>query len=230
MAIRGALGFRDFCVRIAESSGLPLSVQSMLLDFGTGWGRIARAFMRDVPASRIFAVEPFDFILEARRSNPYINFVKSNPLPPLPFSSGTFSHLVTWSTFTHFNQKYFDAWINEFARVTRKGGLCFISILGKSFLRGLEVDIKRKEEGLDVHFWKDLIIKRIKSGDVKEILSSALDGDFVWLPSVQVARQEFAECFVTGAYFERNFAGSFDVVYETSENELAQDCIVLRRK
>lgn len=69
MAIRGALSFRDHCVSVLNANGAPLSKDSILIDFGTGWGRIARAFMRDVPAANIYAVEPFDFIVEARKAN-----------------------------------------------------------------------------------------------------------------------------------------------------------------
>jgi len=230
IAIRGALAFREFCVRVANDAGTPFSVDSTLLDFGTGWGRIARAFMRDVPASKIFAVEPFDFILEARRSNLYINFVKSDPLPPLPFHSGAFTHLVTWSTFAHFNKEFFDTWIREFSRVVLPGGLCFISVLGLSFLNKLKEEINKKQQGLAVHSWIDLIISRIEDHDVDALESRARDGEFVWLPSTQVARPEFAECFVTSAYFELNFGDLFEVIYETTTDELAEDCIVLRRR
>jgi hypothetical protein len=229
-SIRGALAFREFCIRIASEAGAPFSDLTTLLDFGTGWGRIARAFMRDVPASRIFAVEPFDFILDARRTNVYINIVKTDPLPPLPFRGGAFTHLVTYSTFTHFNKEFFDTWLIEFARIMQPGGLCFVTVLGVSFLQRLKNEIKRKQAGDEVHFWTDLIISRIEHHDVEPILRRTRDGEFVWLPTGQAARQEWAECFVTRTYFELNFGDLFEVIYETTTDELAQDCVVLRRR
>jgi ubiquinone/menaquinone biosynthesis C-methylase UbiE len=230
IALRGALAFREHCVRVLESNDYPLGKDSVLLDFGSGWGRIARAFMRDVPASNIFGLEPFDFILEARKANTFINFVQTSPLPPLPFRDGFATHIVTWSTFTHFNEDFFVQWLAEFARVLRPNGVCFITTLGISFLNNLQKARAAKAAGEEPHFWIDLILKRITADEVESAKQRIATGEFVWLASTQVARAEFAECFVTDAYVRRRFGDLFEVISYAADGELAQDCIALRRR
>jgi ubiquinone/menaquinone biosynthesis C-methylase UbiE len=230
IAIRGALAFRQHCVGVLNRQpGSAFSHNSTLLDFGTGWGRIARAFMKDVPAANIYAVEPFDFILEARKNNHYISFVKSSPLPPLPFRDGFATHLVTWSTFSHFNKTYFDAWINEFARVLRSGGICFITTLGVRFLQDLKKCHLQRQTGESVHFWLRLVLDRLSIDEIDSVIDKIREGDFYWLPSDVVARSEFAECFVTDRYFHLNFPHLFEVIDYADNGELAQDVIALRR-
>jgi ubiquinone/menaquinone biosynthesis C-methylase UbiE len=229
-AIRGALAFRDYCSSTAAALSVPIDRTSILLDFGTGWGRIARAFMADVPASRIYAVEPFDYIIDARRHNPYVSFIKSEPLPPLPLRNNLASHIVSWSIFSHFNKEYFDKWLQELGRVLQPGGLCVISTLGVHFLHQLEEAREVKRSGGEIHFWLDLILQRIGDRPIEEIVDTIKSGQLFWLPSSQVARAEFAECFVTEKYIARHHAKLFEVVSYASNGELAQDCIVLKKK
>ncbi|QIO98811.1 class I SAM-dependent methyltransferase [Bradyrhizobium symbiodeficiens] len=230
IAIRGALAFREHCVRVLHANQKPFSSASILIDFGTGWGRIARAFMKDLPAANIFAVEPFDFILEARKANSYISFVKSDPRPPLPFRDGFATHIVTWSTFSHFNKEYFDSWIIELARVLRAGGICFITTLGVKFLEDLKAAHLRKLANEEVHFWIELILRRLPYPEIDNVIAEIKSGKFVWLPSDAVARSEFAECFVTDKYLSSNFSDMFEVIDYSCEGQLAQDCIALRKR
>jgi SAM-dependent methyltransferase len=230
IAIRGALAFREHCAQVLKANGTAFSHDSVLIDFGSGWGRIARAFMKDVPASNIYAVEPFDFIIEARKANNYISFVRSEPLPPLPFRDAFATHLVTWSTFSHFNKQFFDSWLTEFARILRPGGVCFITTLGVHFLEGLKDAHLPKTSGQPVHFWIDLILKRLPNEQIDSVIQEIRTGRFFWLPSDSVARSEFAECFVTDRYVLDNFSTLFEIIHYADEGQLAQDCLALRRR
>jgi hypothetical protein len=230
VAIRGALEFRRFCQEAFERHNHPRADSSILLDFGTGWGRIARAFMRDLPADNIYAVEPFDFIIEARRHNPFINFIQSSPLPLLPFSTGFFSHIASYSIFTHFNKEYFDAWLWEFARLLPRGGMSIITTLGVHFLLSLKDSAAAVKRGEEVHFWVKLILDRIDSSSIDSLVERVQSGEFVWIPSDKGARKEFAECFVSDEYFRKSFPSTFEVVDYASRGELAQDCIVPKRR
>ncbi|MCK1326716.1 class I SAM-dependent methyltransferase (plasmid) [Bradyrhizobium sp. 155] len=226
MAIRGALSFRDHCVSVLNANGAPLSKDSILIALEPA-GAASRAFMRDVPAADIYAVEPFDFIVEARQAN---SFVKTDPLPPLPFRDGFATHFVTWSTFSHFNQHYFDRWISEIARVLRPGGICFITTLGIRFLEDLKEAHRKKINGQEIHFWIDLILKRLPRDTIDTAISEVRSGNFFWLPSDSGARSEFAECFVTDRYLSDKFSNLFAVIDYADHGQLAQDCIALRRR
>jgi hypothetical protein len=49
--------FYQDCVRQFHKAGRPLREDCSLLDFGTGWGRIARFFLRELPSQNIFGID-----------------------------------------------------------------------------------------------------------------------------------------------------------------------------
>ena len=55
--LKPAFEFYRFCISSCNLIGKPLSAESVLLDFGVGWGRIARFFLREVPTSSIFGLD-----------------------------------------------------------------------------------------------------------------------------------------------------------------------------
>ena len=55
---------------------------------GTGWGRIARCFLRDVKAENVVGVDVNpDLLSVCRETFPGPRFLKSDPLPPLQLAS-----------------------------------------------------------------------------------------------------------------------------------------------
>lgn len=230
LAIRGALHFREKCLEIAAQCGRPPKEGDALIDFGAGWGRICRAFMRDFAASRIYAVEPYDFIIEARKHNAMINFVKSDPHPPLLFKDGFADFLVSYSIFTHLTEARLREWIVEFARVVKPGGLVFLTILGTHFLKGMIDAHHALEKGETVDFWRKLIAERLPRNDIPAVIDKIEKGGFFFLPDPRANTSDYAEAFVTARWFEANAAHLFDVVGYIADGSTAQDIIALRRR
>src|SRR5262245_11412587 len=56
-ALREASKFYSFVKSHAHALGAPISDNSVLLDFGCGWGRFLRFFWKDVPADRLIGVD-----------------------------------------------------------------------------------------------------------------------------------------------------------------------------
>lgn len=230
-SIREALMFRRYVKEILHTHAIPMTSASTLVDFGTGWGRIARIFMADVPASQIFAVEPYSPITVARKCNPYISFVKSMPLPRLPLRDELATHVVSYSTFTHFNRKFFDEWICELYRILKPNGALCVTTLGIHFLRTLAMEAKKKAAGERLHFWYELILERLDIKTMKEIEVRISNGEYVFLPKSQGKdNEEFAECFVTDEFFRKQYGEIFDVLAYAHNGEIAQDCIVLKKR
>jgi len=229
IAIGEALAFRRYVNRTLGQHNHTFCQESRLLDFGSGWGRIARAFMADLPASRIYGLEPFEHVLTSRMHNHFINFIRIDPLPPLPLRSNFATHLVCFSVFTHFNWEFFDAWIREIHRVMQPGGMVFLTTLGMRFLEMLRRNMERKQRGEKLHFWTELLLDRVDDQRLTEIGNRITAGEYYFLPSSRVARAEFAECFVTDRFFQKQYEGLFDVVAYSKDGELAQDCVALRK-
>src|SRR3990172_7300049 len=55
--LREAFVFYKDCIDTFEECGKPVLESSRMLDFGVGWGRIARFFLRDLPIENIYGVD-----------------------------------------------------------------------------------------------------------------------------------------------------------------------------
>jgi SAM-dependent methyltransferase len=106
----------------------------LLLDFGTGWGRIARCFLRDVRAENIIGadVDP-DLVAICQANFPGPRFLLCNPMPPLELRDSSLDFIVGYSVFSHLSEAACRAWIAEFARVLKPGGIAALTTRGRWF-------------------------------------------------------------------------------------------------
>lgn len=104
-----------------------------LLDFGTGWARIARCFLRDFDAENILGidVDP-DFIAVCNDSFPGPRFLKCSALPPLEIEDVSIDFIVSYSVFCHLSETACWQWINESA-ILRPGGMAALTKRGRWF-------------------------------------------------------------------------------------------------
>ena len=118
IAVRGSFAFYQTVRNAVAAHDAPLDPNGRLLDFGAGWGRIIRPFMREFPLEHLYAVEPSaEWCQTARRCNPYVSFIQSDLIPPLPFRDGFFTYIVAYSIFTHLPEDLLKLWLAEFERV-----------------------------------------------------------------------------------------------------------------
>ena len=93
-----------------------------MLDFGCGWGRYARMFLRDVPADNIWCVDSWDLALQTcEETGVPGRRVKIEQMPPSPLPAATFDTAFAYSVFSHLSPKAHLAWQEEFARVVKPG-------------------------------------------------------------------------------------------------------------
>ena len=80
-SVKEAFSFWKFCKNNSYGDSYP-DASFRLLDFGSGWGRIHRSFMRDISLNNIFAYEPqFSFAVLCRTLNPYITTISGGFMP-----------------------------------------------------------------------------------------------------------------------------------------------------
>jgi SAM-dependent methyltransferase len=104
-----------------------------ILDFGCGWGRIYRFFLRHCESGRLVGVDiDNECIALCRDAMPYGTFATCDSMPPLPFDEGSFDLVTAYSVFSHLAPKVFLAWVEEFGRLLRPGGvLAFTTLVGQ---------------------------------------------------------------------------------------------------
>jgi len=75
---------------------------------------------------------------------PFVNAKETELEPPLPYSEGSFDFLYAFSVFTHMSVELASAWVREFERVVRPGGLVWFTIHGMSYRARLPEDQRRR--------------------------------------------------------------------------------------
>jgi SAM-dependent methyltransferase len=119
----GAVIYRTFR-RIYEAYRGELASAEAILDFGCGWGRVLRFFLKDVEPDRLWGVDQYKRMIEVcRETIHWGNFSLIKPAPPIEFADSTFDLIFCFSVFSHLSEDVHRQWIDEFARILKPGGL-----------------------------------------------------------------------------------------------------------
>jgi SAM-dependent methyltransferase len=109
------------------------------LDFGCGWGRIGRFFLRDFQAADMVGVDiDPDMVAFCASANLPGRFETIVNGQPLPFADASFRLITAYSVFTHLPPHLFRAWLAELLRVLAPGGLLVFTVEPPRFLDFLE--------------------------------------------------------------------------------------------
>ena len=217
---------RDICAR----HGHVWDGNRRLLDFGTGWGRYARIFMRDFLPSNIVGVDVDpSYIKICRETFPYGRFETVPSLPPSDLADADFDLVVAYSVFSHLAEHAANAWIAEFARVLRPGGIVAITTQGRTFLEVCER--MRSRDSFD-HPWHQNLARSFVDRSACERAYDA--GEFLFSPTGGGAARPsdfYGEALVPPGYVERHWTRDFELLeYIDDRGYLPQALIVLRRR
>ena len=198
-----------------------------VLDFGCGWGRISRFFLRHCLPGDLVGVDiDEECIAFCREAMPYCTFFKCESSPPLPFGLASFDVVVAYSVFSHLAEDASRAWLAEFSRLVKPGGFLFFTTL--------------KIEHLAV--WAELAIggnehhKRALAAAGFSLAGwqrRAASGDLLFVPTGGGGVRDnsfYGEAIVTPGYLERHApALGFSVLAFLSDTRLPQSFVALRR-
>jgi SAM-dependent methyltransferase len=132
--LKEAFVFYEDCINTFTQLGRPLNYNDKLLDFGVGWGRIARFFLRELPLENIRGVDVMDeFVQICKQTFRSENFTVCTPFPPTQIPNQSISHIVGYSVFSHLSEKACSSWMQEFHRVLKPGGIIALTTRGRPF-------------------------------------------------------------------------------------------------
>ncbi len=104
-------------------AGFAIEPGSKYLDFGCSSGRTVRTLSAAYLDAGWFGADPDDATISwAKKVFPFIEFINSPELPPLPVSEKYFDGVYAISVWSHFRQDAALAWFEEMHRVIRVGG------------------------------------------------------------------------------------------------------------
>ena len=126
--------YEDTCRAFERIRGRPLGSGDKVLDFGTGWGRILRFFVREVGTDNCYGtdVNP-ELVATCRELFSSNNFAANPAFPPSTYDDNSFSLIVGYSVFSHLSEAACRAWMKEFFRILNPDGLVAVTTRGRWF-------------------------------------------------------------------------------------------------
>ena len=116
---------------------LPELQRPRLMDFGCGCGRVARALPQYI-ACDLTGCDLTEAAVEWCRRNLDGDFMVSAENPPLSLPGERFDGLYAVSVLTHLDEEHQDAWLAEWQRITKPGGVVLVTYRGEGFLAKAE--------------------------------------------------------------------------------------------
>lgn len=124
---------------------------SAIMDFGCGWGRIIRFFMKDVDAASLWGVDCYPEMLDiCKNENLRCNLDVIDPMPPTRFQPETFDLIYLYSVFSHLSEKAHLLWLKEFRRILKPSGMVIATTRPRSFIHRC-IDLRKQNV---LHSWE----------------------------------------------------------------------------
>ncbi|WP_407529240.1 class I SAM-dependent methyltransferase [Methylobacterium oryzisoli] len=124
----------DFYKGVRREAGPSIS-DCDILDFGVGWGRVIRMFLRDTSPDRLYGVDVDAGALKLCADTGVPGALSQiSPQGPLPFHDGKFGVCYAFSVFSHISTASAETFLAELIRVTKPGGIVYFTTMGQGFL------------------------------------------------------------------------------------------------
>jgi 2-polyprenyl-3-methyl-5-hydroxy-6-metoxy-1,4-benzoquinol methylase len=210
-ALQQAYAFYEDVQDSLRKAGKQLGVSSKVLDFGFGWGRISRVFMKEIPIEGIYGidVDP-DFVALTQSLFGSDQFALCDPFPPAAHPAGEFDLVYAYSVFSHLSEGAARAWLLDFHRMLKPGGFVAFTSRHESFFD--YIDWARTAPGVDPytralgHLFENTAAPRslLKQGRLVHATSKGVSGGGVRDESF------YGETWIPERYLLREFGDQFE--------------------
>lgn len=134
-ALLDALEIYKLFKRIFKENVGDLSACNNVLDFGVGWGRVIRFFLKDIEPQKLWGIDHYDKVIDiCKETNKWCNFQLIEPFPPTSFADNMFDLVFCYSVFSHLSEDAHEKWLQEFGRILRPGGLLIATTWQREFI------------------------------------------------------------------------------------------------
>lgn len=134
-ALRDAWVFYRLMKQLYEQHAGKLSDANAIVDFGVGWARMIRFFLRDVEPQKLWGIDHYDKVIEvSKQACKWGNFKLIAPVPPTDFADASVDLVYAYSVFSHLSEEAHLKWVAEFGRILRPGGMLIATTWSPDFL------------------------------------------------------------------------------------------------
>jgi SAM-dependent methyltransferase len=216
---------RDICERYRRHTGK----DSVILDYGCGWGRIIRFFLTAYDNRNVHGVDVLPVMIEYCRSLIGVGqYACISGRPPLDFRDGSINVLYAYSVFSHLSDTLQDSLVAEFYRIVRPGGFVFLTTRMRSFIDNCVA--LREVANLDAY--GTMLAGAFPDPDRAKEQYDA--GEFlfrVYPTEISGLGPDYGEAIVPRAYVERHWSRYFQLIeFIDDPARLHQACFVLERR
>jgi hypothetical protein len=144
LLLETSVAFVQQQLALFSTSGAPLGAGTRLLDFGMGWGRIARLWLKYLPPSQLYGCDAWPQSIALAHECRLQNVVHQSDktLRELPFPADSFDHIYAMSVFTHLNEAAFRSCFSGIIAMLKLGALFLFSIRPPLFWRWIRPDLE----------------------------------------------------------------------------------------
>ncbi|MBI5632831.1 MAG: glycoside hydrolase family 99-like domain-containing protein [Nitrospirae bacterium] len=149
-----------------------------ILDFGCGWGRIIRFFLKDIEPGGLWGIDCYEeAVAICNNSNLKCNFESIDVMPPTTLPDDYFDAIYLYSVFSHLSEEAHMAWLMEFKRILKPGGIVIATTRPRHFL--IECDTLRNRK--DVKEFQHGAVASFQN--INDCLSDYDNGSFCHSPT-----------------------------------------------
>ena len=224
----GFLAYQLF-KRLYETHVGPMQDSCGVLDFGCGWGRTIRFFLKDVRPENLTGVDHSEEAVRAcRETNKWCKFTLIEPHPPVPLAPQSFDLIYLYSVFSHLPEEMHLGLLKEFERLLRPGGMLIATTRRRDFIDWCR-DL-REDPALDE---KPGFIKgsAVAFMDADAALSAYDHGEFCYASLGAKDRWSFwGEACIPKAYVEKHWTEIFDICEYMDDGKVCPQNVIVARK
>ncbi len=217
--------FRD----LYEKHGGSLRQCDRVLDFGCGWGRIIRFFIRELDASRLWGCDPVEEMIElCKKQNKWCNFQKIATKPPTPFDSDSFDLIYGYSVFSHLSEEMHRSCLLELRRILKPGGVLIMTTRSRDFIERC-ADMRKRPDQYAAHSGPRSSASAFP--DTSGSLALYDSGGYCFTQLVQEGEWSYwGEAAIPKSYVLKHWTPHFTLLdYVDDRGKCEQDVIVVRK-
>lgn len=198
-----------------KHAGKPLEHASRVLDFGCGWGRVLRFFLRDVAPEALIGIDCSErAITSCLETNRWCRFERCEVLPPTDLEAESFDFIYAFSVFSHLSEQAHRHWLAEFDRLMRPDGLLILTTFDRAFLACTSDGSELPPEPLSLEQW----------------FSRYDRGDFCFRRLTAIPDPHFGDAFIPERYVRERWTNHFTVQDYVGASSLDQNIIVCTKR
>lgn len=173
-ALQEAFRFYQHVKERCRRAGRPLTQGQRLLDFGIGWGRMARFYIKDGLALHGADVNP-ELLTACAKTGLDAELRLIDPRGALPWRDHSMEVVIAYSVFTHLPEEVADHWLAEIARVLVPGGMFVATVEPPRFL----THFRDMQDA--THPWHQMLSTVVKS--MPSLFDDLAQTGFAYIPS-----------------------------------------------